>query len=253
VRARQPAGSPPPPVVARIRLRYAKRGRLRFASHRDLARAFERALRRAGVPMAYSAGFTPHPKISYAGAAPTGVASEAEYLEIGLQAPAADLNELRERLGAALPEGVDVLEAVEASAGGLADRLEASLWRVEFANDAVSDLQPLVDGLLARKQLSVDRLTRDGRRTVDVRGAILSATADVPPKGGHAIMEAVVRQVTPTVRPDDIVAALRLVAGLAPDAPQWTYQATRVAQGPLDKTGGVGDPLAADRSRRATS
>ena len=77
--------------------------------------------------MAYSAGFTPHPKISYAGAAPTGVASEAEYLEIGLQAPAADLNELRERIGDALPEGVDVLEAVEASAGGLADRHEASL------------------------------------------------------------------------------------------------------------------------------
>ena len=121
--------------------------------------------------MAYSAGFTPHPKISYAGAAPTGVASEAEYLEIGLQALVADLNELRERLGAALPEGVDVLEAVEASAGGLADRLEASLWRVEFADLTVNDLQPLVDGLLARAQLSVDRLTRDGRRTVDVRGA----------------------------------------------------------------------------------
>jgi radical SAM-linked protein len=67
-----------------LRLRYAKRGRLRFASHRDFQRAFERALRRAGVPMAYSAGFSPHPKISYANAAPTGTASEAEYLEIGL-------------------------------------------------------------------------------------------------------------------------------------------------------------------------
>ena len=70
--------------VQRLRLRYAKRGRLRFASHRDFQRAFERALRRAGVPMAYSAGFSPHPKISYANAAPTGTASEAEYLEIGL-------------------------------------------------------------------------------------------------------------------------------------------------------------------------
>jgi hypothetical protein len=96
-------------------------------------------------------------------------------------------------------------------------------------------------------------LTRDGRRTVEVRGAILSATVNVPPNAEHAIMEAVVRQVTPAVRPDDIVAALRLVAGLAPDAPQWTYQATRVAQGPLDKTGAVGDPLATDRSQRATS
>src|SRR6202051_1833453 len=83
---RTPDGPPPPPVVQRVRFRYAKRGRLRFTSHRDFARAFERALRRANVPMAYSAGFTPHPKISYIGAAPTGVASEAEYLEISLTA-----------------------------------------------------------------------------------------------------------------------------------------------------------------------
>src|SRR5512147_1559189 len=83
---RQPEGGQDP-VVQRIRLRYAKRGPMRFTSHRDFARAFERALRRARVPMAYSQGFTPHPKISYASAAPTGAASEAEYLEVGLRAP----------------------------------------------------------------------------------------------------------------------------------------------------------------------
>ena len=71
--ARSPTGPPPPPTVQRLRLRYAKRGRLRFSSHRDFQRAFERALRRAEVPMAYSAGFSPHPKVSYANAAPTGV------------------------------------------------------------------------------------------------------------------------------------------------------------------------------------
>jgi len=72
------------PITARVIVRYAKRGRMRFASHRDIARAVERGVRRAGLPVAYSAGFTPHPKISYAGAAPTGTASEAEYLEISL-------------------------------------------------------------------------------------------------------------------------------------------------------------------------
>jgi radical SAM-linked protein len=80
--ARMPDGPPPPPTAQKLRIRYAKRGRLRFTSHRDIQRAFERALRRARVPMAYSAGFTPHPKVSWAGAAPTGVASEAEYVEI---------------------------------------------------------------------------------------------------------------------------------------------------------------------------
>src|SRR6266498_3061345 len=97
--ARTPEGPPPPPAVQRLRLRYAKRGRLRFTSHRDFQRAFERALRRAAVPMAYSAGFTPHPKVSYAGASPTGVASEAEYLEIAL-AELRDAEPLREALDA---------------------------------------------------------------------------------------------------------------------------------------------------------
>ena len=78
----QPEQQAPP--VQRLRIRYAKRGRLRFTSHRDFSRAFERAVFRARIPMAYSSGFNPHPRISYAGAAPTGSASEAEYLEIAL-------------------------------------------------------------------------------------------------------------------------------------------------------------------------
>src|SRR3954454_8528177 len=115
--ARQPEGPAPPPVVQRLRVRYAKRGRLRFTSHRDFARAFERALRRAGVPMAFSAGFTPHPKISYIGAAPTGAASEAEDLEIGL-AERRDPEAVRAALDAALPPAVAVLECVEVAEGG---------------------------------------------------------------------------------------------------------------------------------------
>src|SRR5215813_1313500 len=120
------------PVVQRIRIRYAKRGPLRFTSHRDFARAFERAVRRAGVPVAYSQGFSPHPKISYASAAPTGVASEAEYLEIGLQAEV-DPGQVRAALDLALSPGLDVLEVVTATGGAsLADLIDASTWRIEL-------------------------------------------------------------------------------------------------------------------------
>src|SRR3978361_1327239 len=111
----------PTEVVQRLRLRYAKRGRLRFTSHRDVARAFERALRRADVPMAYSSGFTAHPKISWVGAAPTGVASEAEYLEIAV-AELMDPEEVRTRRDAALPPGLDILNCVPAEGSSLADR-----------------------------------------------------------------------------------------------------------------------------------
>src|ERR1700680_2345054 len=109
----RPAGqAAPPPVVQRLVVRYAKRGKMRFASHRDVARAFERGVRRAGLPIAYSAGFSPHPKISYAGGAPTGVASEAEYLSIALTARRAEA-QVCKRLDAALPDGIDVIDVTE--------------------------------------------------------------------------------------------------------------------------------------------
>src|SRR5580693_2884403 len=108
----RPTGPAPLPAVQRLSVKYAKRGRMRFASHRDIARAVERGVRRANLPVAHSAGFSPHPKISYAGGAPTGAASEAEYLEIALTGacPAPDV---RDRLDAALPDGIDVIEVVE--------------------------------------------------------------------------------------------------------------------------------------------
>jgi radical SAM-linked protein len=119
------AANPAPPTVQRIRLRFAKRGRLRFLSHRDVARSFERAVRRAGVPVAHSHGYSPHPRLSWVGAAPTGTASEAEYLEIGLTRTV-DPAELVAALDAALPDGIDVLEAAVADGSALAERIDAS-------------------------------------------------------------------------------------------------------------------------------
>src|SRR6478609_2403784 len=107
-RVPQPREQNPPPVQ-RLRIRYAKRGRMRFTSHRDFSRAFERAVFRARIPMAYSSGFNPHPRISYAGAAPTGAASEAEYVEIAL-AQQVDPDAVRRDLIEVMPAGLDVLE-----------------------------------------------------------------------------------------------------------------------------------------------
>jgi len=248
--------------VQLIRLRYAKRDRLRFCSHRDFARAFERSLRRAGIPMAYSAGFHPHPRISYVGAAPTGVASEAEYLEIAL-AERRDPAEVAAALDAALPPGLDILQAVDAAdcpAGSLADAIQASRWQLEIAADP-AELQAAVETFLQAERVPVERLTKDGRREIDARGPVLVATVSAgsaepsaPGLSGsgelavsaadstvpRAIMTVVVRQVTPTVRPDDVLAALRLVAGFAPSKP---VRATRLAQGPVDETASVADPL----------
>jgi len=244
---KQPEGGQAP-VVQRVRIRYAKRGPLRFTSHRDFARAIERAIHRANVPIAYSQGFTPHPKISFASAAPTGVASEAEYLELGLQARV-DPAQLRAALDAALSPGLDVLDVVEAAAAGsLADRIEASRWRIELPDVSPQALQRAVEAFRAAPEVLVERLTKQGRRTFDCRAAVLDVTVISPPDevqdASYAILDLVVRQVTPTVRPDDVLSGLRVVADLDQPVPP---RATRLAQGSLNAAGEIVDPLDADR------
>jgi radical SAM-linked protein len=246
--------------VQRLRIRYAKRGRLRFSSHRDFQRAFERALRRAGIPMAYSAGFSPHPKISYANAAPTGTASEAEFLEIGV-AEELEAGEVRERLDAALPPGLDIVDVVVARTPDFMERLEASRWRIELPGLRPDEAQEPVARLLGAQEVLVDRLTKNGVRTFDVRGALLEARATPGGDGERqcAILTVVLRQVTPAVRPDDVLAALRSVAP-SPAPTGWLTPpplVTREMQGPLAEGGSaggyaIGDPLTADREADQT-
>jgi radical SAM-linked protein len=233
--ARTPDGPPPPPAVQKLRLQYAKRGRLRFSSHRDFQRALERALRRADVPMAYSAGFHPHPKISFANAAPTGTASEAEYVELSL-AERCDPEAVRSALDESLPDGLDVVLVVEATAGALADRLEASEWLVALPGTDEAAVAAAVSAFLATEQLDVERLTKNGPRSLDARGPVVSLS--VEPGTAEPTLRLVVRHVTPTVRPNEVLVALESIGLVLDQAPQ----ATRLRQGPL-RDGVVGDPL----------
>jgi len=242
-----PAAPPPAPVAQRLVIRYAKRGRMRFASHRDVARAIERGVRRAGLPVAFSAGFTPHPKISYAGGAPTGTASEAEYLEIALTG-VCSAPDVRDRLDAALPDGIDVIEVLEladAPGGAGARRLEGSQWRVVLPGVAAGEAARAVRAFLATESIVVERLTSKGLRQLDARAAVVTMELDrraaQEAGAGDAALRMVVRHVTPAVRPDDILAALSKVAALEPSSPPLV---TRLAQGPLGmqaSTGGARD------------
>jgi radical SAM-linked protein len=226
-------GAGVPAAACHLIVRYAKRGRMRFASHRDIARAVERGVRRAGLPIAYSAGFTPHPKISYAGAAPTGAASEAEYLELSLTRACAG-SEVRERLDAALPDGIDVIEVMQAPPSLGALPLEASLWEVVLPGVPPADAARAAGEFLACDALEVERLTSKGSRRLDARAAVITMETDrCAAEGGdagNAILRMVVRHVIPAVRPDDILAALRRLAALAPSSPPLV---TRLAQGAL--------------------
>ena len=248
--ARQvPGGPPPAPTVQRLIIRYAKRGRMRFASHRDVARAIERGVRKAGLPVAYSAGFSPHPRISYSGGAPTGAASEAEYLELAVTSQC-EPDDVCRRLDAALPDGIDVIEVVETAGKSGAAQLEASEWEVIWPGIPADAAASAVRKFLASPSVEVERLTNKGTRKLDARAAVLSLVsttgsgadrsasggqdggwrARTDPGAGCAILRMTVRQLTPAVRPDDILAALRQLSALEPVSPPLV---TRLWQGPL--------------------
>ncbi|MDO5696609.1 MAG: TIGR03936 family radical SAM-associated protein [Dermatophilus congolensis] len=239
-----PDGPPPPPTVQKLRIRYAKRDRLRFTSTRDFQRALERALRLAQVPMAYSAGFHPHPKISYTNAAPTGTASEAEYVEISV-AERLDPDAVRVALDAALPEGYGIEEVVEATPGSLADLLQASVWRLDFGQldtQEAAELDRAVSAYLALPEAEVTRVLKKGPRTYDTRSAVLSLVPAAE-AGPCAILTMVVRHTTPVVRPEDVLTAMRSAVDLSLPRPP---RVTRLAQGPLDPASAkVADPFAA--------
>ncbi len=239
-RSRTPDGPPPPPPVQKLRIQYARRGRLRYSSTRDFGRALERALRRSGVPMAYSAGFHPHPKISYANGAPTGAASEAEYFEISVTEQV-DPGAVANALDAALPPGLDIVSVVEARPGALADRLEVSHWRLVFADLPAPRLEAVTADFMARESVEVQRMFKRGMKTFDARGPVLWARTTAG-EGGCAILEMVVRHTTPAVRPDDVLSAIAAVTSFVPER---SPRVTRLAQGTWDgESERVADPLA---------
>jgi radical SAM-linked protein len=245
-----------PITTVHLLVRYAKRGKMRFASQLDLARAFERGVRRAGLPIAYSVGFTPHPKISYAGGVPTGVASEAEYLSLALTSRI-EAAAVQERLNAALPDGIDVIVVTEDTGGLPASRLTASEWQVTLPGLPPDSAALVVQKFLALEEAPVERLTSKGMRRMDARSAVVTldsraaydgsdtgddsdAADDIAGQPGAAsgatVLRMVLRHTVPAVRPDDVLNALRDVSDVIPAAPPLI---TRLAQGSLGESGVV--------------
>jgi radical SAM-linked protein len=243
--------APTRPAVQHLVVRYAKRGKMRFASHRDVARAFERGVRKAGLPIAYSAGFTPHPKLSYPGGAPTGVASEAEYLSLALTSRQSE-TQVCQRLNAALPDGIDVIDVTEfeggsggasPGAGATFGHLEASEWQVVLPGVGPAVAGRAVAEFLARDEVPVERLTDKGVRRFDARAAVLEMSVSESERSAAtgnevcAILRMVVLHTAPAVRPEDVLTALRGQDGFAPSSPPMT---TRLAQGPRALLAGRG-------------
>jgi len=230
------------------------------------------------LPIAHSAGFSPHPKISYAGGAPTGVASEAEYLSLALTSQS-DVATVRERLNAALPDGIEVIEVTEDASGLPASRLTASEWQVILPGVPSQAVASAVRDFLALEHAPVERLTNKGMRHMDARSAVVSidvAAIDVAPvdgagagasaeegtgagigaraeegtsaeaaaedpagEAGSTAMRMIVKHTVPAVRPDDVLTALGALSGFSGVAPTVLTHMTRLAQGSISESGVV--------------
>jgi radical SAM-linked protein len=189
-----------------MRLRFAKRGRIRFISHRDVARAFERALRVVKLPVSFTRGFSPRPKVSFGLALTLGYESDAEYLDVELVEPV-EVESVIDPLSSALPPGLDVT-----GAGELRDRapaLQAAVttvcYRIELdgSTSEPSELAGIVHRAMGSSSLLVARKRKGLEVTDDIRPAIRSL--DVT---GHETLELEVNTQPRGVRPGEVISAL---------------------------------------------
>jgi radical SAM-linked protein len=173
--------------VSRVRIRFSKLGKVKFTSHRDVARIWERGLRRAGLPVSYTEGFSPRPRLSFGLALSTGHESFGEYLDVEL-APevAVDCEQLPALLDPALPAGMDVQASVIVDRGteSLQQLVTSCSWRIEVAGTDPAAASRAVDAALAADALLITRQRKGNDVTDDVRPAIVSvAVAGVGDRG----------------------------------------------------------------------
>ena len=213
----------------RIRVRFSKVGKVRFLSHRDLARIWERALRRTDVPVAYSVGFVPRPRLHFGLALATGAESWAEYLDIDIDPDRVDqlapLDELAVKLGDALPVGVEVLAIgpVVPGSPSLQESVTSCGWSIAFAELPPDLAASAVERALAASELPVTR-ERKGRPVTDdlrpqlrylqaLSGAVHPVNPEDPwatapgDEAGSTIVAELGTQPC-TVRPSELVAVL---------------------------------------------
>lgn len=195
----------PASPTTRLRITFAKTDAMRFTGHLDLHQAWERVFRRAGLPIAYSHGFNPRPRIQLASALPLGFTSQAEILDVWLEAEM-DAGEAERRLANALPPGLVVkeIEPVDLKDPALQTEVEAAQFTATFL-EPIPDLDDRIEKLLAEESISRTRRNRD----YDLRPLILRIEILPPDAEKHARITLLLRACEgATGRPEEVIEAL---------------------------------------------
>ncbi len=220
-----------------VRVAFTKRGKVRFISHRDVARAFERAFRIESLPLAFTLGFSPRPKVSFGLALSVGHESDAEYLDVELTHPV-PLEPLGPALTRALPEGIDVVGVVALveRAPALQESVAACEWEMELVGVDADVLDARIAACLAAEELPIERVRKGRTTTDDIRPAIRRIARLGATESGIMIGAELATRPT-SLRPAEFLALLgddRNV-GRVRRTRQW-----------IERDGGRQDPLVAD-------
>lgn len=225
---------------SRLRVRFSKHGKVRFTSHRDVARIWERSLRRAGVRVAYSAGFSPRPKIAFGLALPTGYSSDAEYLDVEVDpvwATGIDVETLVGALTASLPTGMTVLAAAGLAAGeaSLQQAVTSCTWRIDATGNDATEVSGAVSRAMDGRELLVQR-ERKGRLSIDDIGPAVHAVEVQGNINDGVRLIAELATQPRAVRPGELLASL--------DPPLELLRACRLHQWITTDAGERHEPLA---------
>ncbi len=207
--------------MPRVRMEFSKGEEVRFLSHLDLVKAFERAIRRAAIPIAFSEGFNPHPKMNFASALAVGVTSDREYIDIELRESMA-AGEVMARLCAALPAGIRLsgAMAVPDNSPALMAVVNRAEYRVKVPAVGSPDIGSLT-GAIARfmdsSEVMIMKRTKKGIQPRNIRPGIIKFAGSV---NGNTI-EFSILTVTGSagnVRPEEVVNAFAGCLGQEIDA-----------------------------------
>jgi radical SAM-linked protein len=194
----------------RMRVTYATDESVKYIGHLDLARAWERAIRRARLPLSYSQGFNPQPRIQFAAALPVGFTGSSELVDVYLDQDI-DPEAFLARLGQALPQGIHPTAAAPVPRGipSLQSQVRAAVYYAEVTTDEPgAAFSARLDAFLARS--SAWRERRKGEKLVryDLRALVVSLSYHGPCELGQSFRTRMRSEPGATGRPDELLAEL---------------------------------------------